>query len=153
MSANDAETERERRRVRQARGQAPAEGDRLGWHALALDREAEELGQLPDEDREREPVQRADPDRLRQQFGEDAEAEDAERDAQRPRDEREAGRRSPARAGSPSMSGGDRRRDDRGERRVGSEHEDRARPEDGVDEERQDRRVQAGDGGRPAAWA
>ena len=41
---------------------------------------------------------------------------------------------------------GDGRRDDRGQRRVRAEDEDPAGPEDGVEQQRDDRGVQAGDG-------
>jgi hypothetical protein len=52
--------------------------------ALRIDREAEQLGQLADDDRDRQPGQVAHPDRHRQQVGDETQAADPGGDADRP---------------------------------------------------------------------
>ena len=82
-----------------------------------IDREAEELGQLADQHRQRNAVHVAVADRLGQQFGDEAQPRDARQDADQPRDDRHhAGQRD----GASGIAAGQRKDDaeyDRGQRR------------------------------------
>ncbi len=63
-------------------GHALGEGDRLRYEAIGVRREPEELRQLPDDDGQRDPIEIADPDRARQQVGQQTEVQEPERDPQ-----------------------------------------------------------------------
>ena len=110
------EPDRERGRDGLARGDALDERAGRADDAFRIDREAEQLGKLTDEDRQGDPVEVADPDRLREEVREEAEPKHAECDAEGPRDEGEAGGEvgGPGRIAERERS--DRRGDERGER-------------------------------------
>jgi hypothetical protein len=111
---------------------------------VRVDREAEELRQLADDDRQGKSVHVAEDRRLRQQVRDEAELADTGHDHQQPGDHREAGgeqdcsRRVSARAGE----GQDRGRDHRAKGRVRAEDEDLRRAEDGVRNQAEHRRVE-----------
>ena len=111
----------------------------------AVDRKAEQLGQLADQHRERDAVHVAVADRLGQQLGDESQAHDADQDAHQPRHHRHQARH---RHGAHRVAGRQRqhdREDHRGERGVRPEHQDAARAEQGVGEQRDDGGVQAVD--------
>ena len=114
----------------------------------AVDREPEQLRELADEDGQRDPVQVPDPDRLRQQLREQAEAQDAERDAERAGDEREGRGEILARAVSPRASGATVAAMIAASDESGPTTRIRLGPNTRVQEQRDDRRVQAGDRGQ-----
>jgi len=76
----DAHAERQRMRI--PVGHALGEGDRLRYEAIGVRREPEELRQLRNDDGQRDPVEIADPDRGRQQVGQQTEVQETERDPQ-----------------------------------------------------------------------
>ena len=136
--------EREGGRVRLV--EAGDEVDRAAREALGVDREAEELGQLLDDDRRGDAHEVAESDRQRQQLGDEAEArqpagehdradEDGEHSGEGDPLGRVAGR------GQRDDRGGDERRD----RGVRAQDEDRRRAQQEVDDERHQGRVQPGD--------
>ena len=141
------QTDRERRRHRLAVGQPLDEADRLGDEPVGVDREAEQLGELADQDREGEPVHVADLGRLGQQVGDEAQLGDAGEHGHRPRPAAPASRRArPPAAGPRWLRRGDDGGGDHGaERGVRPEHEDLGGAEDGVADQAQDRGVQPGD--------
>ena len=112
-------------------------------------RDAEEPRELVGDHDERDPGEVPEPHRLREQVGEEAEPSDRPDEQEAADDEREQPGDGDALgrvgAGDGDHGGGDERR----ERRVRAEDEDPRRPEDGVGEERNDGRVQAGDGREP----
>ena len=144
-----AHAERHSERLHLAGRDRPGDLDDLLPHALGVDREAEQLRDLRDDHDQRDGVEVADPDRLGQQVGDEPEAEDAA-EQQHPahHDREETGERDRALAVAEGERK-DRRRDDRGEGRVRSEHEDARRAEDRVGDERHDRGVEAGLGRQP----
>ena len=114
-------------------------------HAFRVDREPEQLRQLADDDDQRDAVHVAVPDGLGQQVGDEPEPGQARNDAQTACEDREhparaiasPGPRRPAAVMEAAISGASDE--------SGPEHEDAARPEDGVGDERHDRRVQPRD--------
>src|SRR5512139_453550 len=117
--------------------------------AAALDREAEQLGQLADQHRQRDAVHVAVADRLGQEFGDEAQARHAGQDARHPGDD---GHHAGQRDGARRVAVGQRQddgEDDRGERRVGAQHQDAAGAEQRIREQRDDRRVEAVDARHP----
>ena len=126
-------------------------GDELAevhQHVAAVDAEAEELGQLADDDDDRQAGHVAEPDRLREQVGDEAEPGDAGADGDGAHQQRQHPRQS---HGSLHRACGQRQddgRDDGAQRRVRAQHQVRRRPERGIGHQAHDRRVQAGDGGQ-----
>ena len=115
--------------------------------AVRVGGEAEQLGQLPHDDGDREAVHVADLHLLGQQVGDEAELAEAEPDLDEAHEEREhpgEGDR-----GRGIIAGDEERRDggeDEGpERRVGAEHQHARRAEDRVADQAGDGGVQAGD--------
>ena len=113
---------------------------------FGIDGEPEELGQLADDDRQREPVHVADLGRLRQQVRDEPEPgqpgdhhhhADHHRQHRRERD-------GPSGVTVGEQERGDRRRDHRAQRRVGTEHQHSGGPEDRVPDQAQDRGVEPG---------
>jgi hypothetical protein len=94
--------------------------------AVRVDREAEQLGQLADENRQREPVHVADHRRLGQEIRHEAEACDAADHHDRPDDQPEhrGERHGARRVAVRTQERKDRRRDHRPERGVRAENED-----------------------------
>ena len=127
-------------------------GDELADGAdevLGVDREAEQLGELGDDHRQGDPGQVADADGHREQLGDEPESGQAAGQHDRPDDQGEQpGERDPL------VGVGSGQRDDRGghqraDRTVGADDEDAAGAEQEVDDERDQRRVQAGDRRQP----
>ena len=140
----DREPEDERRGV----GLAEAVDERLqlAEERVGVGREAEQLRQLPDDDRDPEAVHVADLDLFGEQVGDEAELAEAEADLDQADEDREHARQDDRR---PRVSG-DQQRRDRGEdqrrdRGVGPEHQDPRGPEERVADQAGDRRVEAGD--------
>ena len=133
---------------RLAVGQPLDEADELADQAVGVDREAEQLRQLADQDGQREAVHVADHGGLGQQVGDEPELRHrAARTMIAPTMSASIDASAIARSGSPPapISGSDRRRDHRPERGVRAQHEDPRRAEHRVAEQAHDRRVQAGD--------
>ena len=127
--------------------QAGEERLRLRDQAVGVDREAEQLGQLADDDRQRESVHVADLGRLREQVGHEPEVGDP-RDGHDHPDEQGQHRRQRDGLGRVTAGQGqrrDRRGDHRPQRGVRPEHEDARRAEDRVAEQAEDRGVETGD--------
>ena len=138
-------------RVRLALRQPGHEGARLGNEPVGVHREPEQLGQLTDDDGQRQAVHVADLGRLGQQVGDEPELGqpgDDHHDTDEHGEQR-GERDGPRRVAAGEQQRGDRRRDHRTERRVGAEHQDPGRAEDGVAEQAQDRGVEAGDRRKP----
>ena len=119
-------------------------------NAVGVGREAEQLRELADDDRDRQAVHVADLHLARQQVGDEAELRDAEPDLDEPDEQRQHPRE---RDRLPRILG-DQERHDGGEdqrrhRRVRPEHEHARRTEDRVADEAPDRRVEARDRGEP----
>ncbi len=108
--------------------------------------ETDELRELTDEHDQRDAVEEADADRLREQLRQDAEAGEARRDAQRSHQQRQHSREGHRFRRVPvgAHERQDCRRDQRPERGVGAEHEDAGRSERRVRDECDNGRVQAG---------
>ena len=115
--------------------------------AVGVGGEAEELGELADDDRDAEAVHVADLHLLREQVGDEAELSEAEADL----DEPDHDRHHPGQCdGLARVTAGNEQRGDRGEdqrrhRRIGTEHQHAGRPEDGVADQAGDGRVEARD--------
>ena len=127
------------------------EGDGFVDQAVGVHGEPEQLGQLTDEDGEREAVHVTDLGRLREQVGDEAEPEHAGQHGDRTHHQREGGavRDGRLRASVRCRERDDGRRDHRAEGRVRAEHEDPGRPEQGIADQREDGRVETGDGRQP----
>ena len=124
-----------------SRGDALHERLRLGDEPVRVGREAEQLRQLADEDRQGEAVHVADLGRLGQQVGDEAEAgarADEHERADHQREHRRVGD-GRGRVAVGRRERQDRRRDHRAERGVRPEDEDPRRPEDRVGDQAQDR--------------
>ena len=121
------------------------EGGRLVQQPLGVGREAEDLRELAHDHGERDPVQVAESDREREQVGQVAEPEQSGQHEEGAGHQRRHAGEGEGLLGVAGRERHDRDRDDRRERRVGAEHQDPRRPEDRVDEQGHDRRVQAGD--------
>ena len=142
------ETDQQSRRIRLV--ETRYERLRLVDEAVGVRREAEQLGQLPDEDGDRQAVHVADLDLLGEQVGDEAELADTESDLDRADHqghhpgERDRGRR---------IAGHEQRRDGREDQRrhrgVRPEHEDARRTQARVPDEAGDRRIEAGDRRQP----
>ena len=145
--SNADDADRERCAHRLAVPDPVDEASRLGDEAVRIDREPEQLRQLAHENREGEAVHVADHRRLRQQVRDESELEDPAEHRDRPDEQREhrGERDGPLRIAVRPDERQDRRRDHRPEGRVGAEHEDARRAEDGIPRQAEDRRVQAGD--------
>jgi hypothetical protein len=130
-------------------GQSRDETRELGPEAVAVHREPEELRELADQDRERQPVHVADDRGLRDQVGDEAQPGDPRERDDGPdeecerRPERDCPGRVALRGDQREDGGGDHRP----ERRVGPQHQDPRRPEHGVGDKAEDGRVQARDRG------
>ncbi|MCY1518166.1 hypothetical protein D9M68_528750 [compost metagenome] len=124
-----------------------AQRDHLTQRAGILDRDGEQLGQLADQHGQGDAVHIAVADRLGQQFGDEAEAQQPHHDADHARDHRHhAGHQDGARriaAGNLQDHGEDRR----GQGRIRPQHQDPARPEQGVDQQRDHGGVEPVDAG------
>jgi hypothetical protein len=111
----------------------------------------EELRELADQDRSRQPVHVTDHRRLRDQVGDEAqlayprEQGHPARQKRERRAERDGALRIPVRRDQRKDRGGDHR----SERGVRPEHEDPRRAEERVPQQAEDRGVQAGDRGQP----
>ena len=119
--------------------------DEVAQRPGAVDREAEQLGQLADQHRERDAVHVAVADRLGQQLGDEPQAHHADQDAHQPRHHRHHARHG---HGAHRIAGRERQHDrenHRGERGVRPQHQDAAGTEQRVGEQRDDRGVQAVD--------
>ena len=111
-----------------------------------VDREPEQLRELADEDGQRDPVQVADPDRLRQQLREQPEPQDAEGDAERAGDQRERRGEIEGRVPDrPRASGATVAAMIAASDESGPSTRIRLGPKTRVEQQRDDRRVQAGD--------
>ena len=142
----DRESGRHRFAVRDAVQEPPQLVDEtVGVHG-----EPEQLGQLPDQDRESQAVHVADHGRLREQVGYEAELRDSAGHHERSHQQREHRRERDCtlRVAVGSEQGQDRGRDHRPERGVGPEHEDLRWPEDRVPGQTEDRGVETGDRGK-----
>ena len=125
------------------------EGDELVDEAAGVDLEPEQLRQLADEDHDREPGQVADADGSGQKIGNEPELGDPGGDRDCPHEERKHAGQGDRRLLVASRQWEDRRRDHRPEGRIGTEDEDRRRPDQGVRDEADYRRVQPGDRRQP----
>ena len=143
-----AGTDRERRPVGACRrGSARAMLHRLrSGPSLSIEK-PEQLGQLADQHRQRDPVHVAVADRLRQKLGDEAEPRKPARTHTAPETIAIMLASATARCGSPPDSGSTTAEDDGGQRRVRPEHQDPARPEQRVGQQRDDRRVEPVDAG------
>ena len=93
--------------------------------SVGVGREAEQLGELTDDDRDREAVHVADLDLARQQIGDEAELRDAHRELHGADEQREhPGQRDGAVGPTPGEQRHQGREDQRRDRRVGAEHQD-----------------------------
>jgi hypothetical protein len=120
----------------------------LGEQPAALDGEAAQLGELPDQDGDGDAVQVAGLHRPRQQLGHEPQPGQAgDQDDQAGEDGQGAGQ-GDRRLGVVAAQGQDHGRDHRGQRRVGPEHHHPRRPKDGVDDQGHDGGVQPGDRGQ-----
>ena len=126
------------------------EGLALVDEAVGVGREAEQLGELAHDDRDREPVHVADLHLLGEQVGDEAELAEAEADLDRARPSAPSSPR--ARSASRRVvrheQRHDRREDQRRDRGIRAEHQDPRGTEERVADETGDRRVEAGDGGK-----
>jgi hypothetical protein len=141
------DADRGRRGHRLPLGQALDEAGDLGDQALGADLEPEELGQLPDQDGQGQPVHIADHRRLGDEVGDEAEFRHGGQDHDRPGDDGEHGGQldRPRLVALGRHQRQDRRGDHRPERGVRAQDQDARRAEDGVAEQAQDGRVQPGD--------
>ena len=112
----------------------------------AVDRVAEQLGELGDDHGQGDPGQVADPDGHRQQLGDEPEPGQAAGQHDGPDDQREQPGQRDALVGVGAGQRDDGGGDERADGAVGADDEDAAGPEQEVDEERDQRRVQTGDG-------
>jgi hypothetical protein len=139
------------RRVGLAVREPHHEGAHLVHQPVSIDGEPEELGQLTDDDGQRQPVHVADLGRLRQQVRDEPELGqpgDHHHHADQHRQQR--GERNGSRGvAAREHEGGDRRRDHRAKGRVWAQHQHPGRPEDRVAEQAQDRGVEPGHGRQP----
>jgi hypothetical protein len=132
-------------------GQALDEPGQLAGEAVGVDLEPEQLGQLADQDGQRQAVHVADHRRLGDQVGDEPEPghrpqhQDAAGHEREHRRQRDGARRVAAGAGQRQ----DRRGDHRPERGVRAQHQDPRRAEHRVAEQAQDGGVQAGDRRQP----
>ena len=117
-------------------------------HVVRRDGEPEELRQLAGQDHEGDPVHVADPDRPREQVGEEAEARRRREEAEGAGHHRDRRGELDRPARVPGGERDDHRREERQQRRVRSEHEDPRGSKQEVPDQRADRRVQAGDRGQ-----
>ena len=121
------------------------EGRRLGDQSAGVGAEPEQLGQLADEDHDRETRQVPGPDRVREEVGDEAELGQAGADGDQPDEDREH----PGEGDRLLLVAGGERQDRRGdhgsERGVRAEHEDGRRSDEGVRDQADDRRVQPRD--------
>lgn len=140
-----AAAERERREIDPALRDGGGEARDLVDERAAERHGAEQARQLARDQRQREPVQIAVLNRLGQQIGDEAQLQQAGEHAKAAGHQRERGRERDRVRGLAVRERRDRAGDQRGERRIGAEHQDPAWPEDRVADERGDRRVQAGD--------
>ena len=138
---------------RECGGHRPAVGDtsheslHLGDEAVGIDREPEQLRQLPDQDRHGQAVHVPDHRRLREEVGDESEPEDAAEHRDRSHQERQH-RRERDRALRVAVGAEQRQErggDHRPQRRVGPEHEYPRRPEDRVAGQTENRGVETGD--------
>ena len=106
----------------------------LGDQPPALDREAAQPRELPDQDGDGDPVQVAELHRARQQLGHEPQPGHAGDQDEQPGEDGEGAGQSDRRPGVGAAEGQDHGRDHRGQRRVGPEHHHPRRPEDGVDD-------------------
>jgi hypothetical protein len=137
----------ERRPVRGTAEDLLADSPQAEQWPVTLDREAEELRELADQNRQRDAVHVAVADRLGQKLGDEAEPYHAGQDAHRAGDDRH---RAGQRDGTVRIAAGqgkDDAEDDRGQRRIRTQDEDAARPEQRIGQQRDYRRVQAVDPG------
>ena len=143
-----AETDQQGRRVRLV--ETRDESFRLVDEAIGVRRKAEQFGQLPNEDGDREAIHVADLDLFGQQVRDEPEFAETESDFDRADHqrhhpgERDRGRR---------IAGHEQRRDGREDQRrhrgIRPEHEDARRTEACVPNEAGDRRIEAGHGWQP----
>ena len=113
--------------------------------SFALDREAEELWQLADQNGQCNSVHIAVPYRLGEQLGDKTQAPDAGQNAYRPRNDRHHGSERCGAKRIATRQRNDNAEDDSCQRRVRSQHEDAAGAEQRVDQQRYDRCVQTVD--------
>ena len=126
--------------------EAGDEVDRAAHEALGVDREAEERGQLVDDDRGGDAHEVAQADRHRQQLGDKAEARQPAGEHDGPDDDGEqTGEGDPLGRIAAGCQRDDRGGDERRDRRVRAQDEDRRRAQQEVDDERHQGRVQPGD--------
>ena len=120
-----------------------ATDDVIGVHG-----EAQQLRELGDHDREGDAVHVADPDRPRQEVGDEAQARDRGSQAQEPGHDREGAGEGDRADGIAAGEGDDGRRDQGQQRRVRPEDEDPRRPHQEVGDEGADRGIQTRDRGQ-----
>jgi hypothetical protein len=112
-----------------------------------LDRKTEQLGQLADQDRQRDAVHVSVADRFGEKLGDEAQARYAGHDAHRSRYDRHHARKGD---GAKRVAAGQRqydREDDGSQRGVGPQHHDPTGSEQRVSKQRNDRSVEAMDAG------
>ncbi len=113
---------------------------------VGVRREAEQLWQLADDDRDGEAVHVSDLHLLREEVGDEPELPEPEPDLGKADEHRQhAGQRDRGRGISAGQQRRDRSQDQRRDRRVGAQHEYPRGAEHRVADEARDRRVQAGD--------
>ena len=130
-------------------GDALDEAGDLADQAVGVDREPEQLGELPHQDRQGDPVHVAVAHRLGQHVGDEPEAQQAGAHVDDPGQERERAGQRDGLVGVARRQGHDGDRDQGRERGVGTEDQDPARPEQGIGDQRDHGRVQPVDGWQP----
>ncbi len=143
-----ADADRGGGRDRRPVGEAPHDAGGLADQTVRVDREAEQLGELTDQDGQRQPVHVADHRRPGDQICDEAELRHRGQDHQGRHHQREHRRQRHRPVGIPAGGhhGQDGGGDHRPQRRIRSQHQDPGRPEHRVAEQAEDRRVQPGDG-------
>ena len=128
------------------------QADRLLDESAAAGIEAEDLGQLADQDGERNAVQVAQADRLGEQVGDEAELRQARDDAQGAGEHREHPGQRDQELGVARGQRHDGRGNNGGQRGIRTQHENAAWAKDGVRDQWKDRGVQAIDGWQPGRF-
>ena len=140
-----AGADRERRPVGLAAQHRLGDLHEVAQRPGAVDRKAEQLGQLADQHRERDAVHVAVADRLGQQLGDESQAHRADQDAHQPRHHRHHARQGHGAHRVASRERQHDRENHRGERGIRPQHQDAARAEQRVGEQRDDSGVQTVD--------
>ena len=135
----------ERRPVGSAIENRRGDGNQVAQRAAALDGEAEDLGQLADQHRQRNAVHVPVADGLGQEFGDESQASQPNQNAHGPGHNRHHPGDGDGARGVAARQRQDDGEDDGGQRRVGPQHEDAAGTEQRVGQQRHNRRVESVD--------